>query len=453
MRRAAVLLAGRMELTEDADLAQRLHKNDQTCLEEILRNFGGGILILLRRRFHDMLREEDLEDVLSIGLYRLWNNRARYRLELASLRVWLYRICENSARDVLRMGWQKARAREVISDAALLGLTEHAIDSPEELPEDYSLHDDSPVAVHGDLKELLGELPDVQHAILLADAAARDGVACSTRLGIELGIPASTVRVYRKRGMERWRKELIARGHGAMYAIDNLRALRNARSEQLLDQRPELPTTSQRPAIWRFASVVAEKAGGKRLAVERLQHAIQLAFSTRPTTINIEIVRADDATLLAKYDVLITAAITLEVAPTTKLAEKIVQATDQWRSLDQDDTAACHTAANLPGKLKQTELAWDYLTTPLAENSGESAPWIVLARSPGSDHQTTLASMAWNRAFEFKSTNPKILLEHAQMRIANGKSSTAKSLLQQIVTSEWQPRFSATIETARQLTP
>ena len=30
------------------------------------------------QRFRDALREEDLEDVLSIGLFRLWNNRDRY---------------------------------------------------------------------------------------------------------------------------------------------------------------------------------------------------------------------------------------------------------------------------------------------------------------------------------------------------------------------------------------
>jgi len=205
-------MPGRLELTEDADIAQRLLENDQGCLEEILRSFGAGILGLLRRRFRGVLREEDVEDVLSIGLFRLWISRDRYQSDRASLRVWRYRICENAARDVLRMGWQKARAREVNSDDALLGYLEQA--SPSQHDATDASHEDSiPAAVHHDLKEVLSEIPGVQRAILLADAATRDGVACSQRLSDELGIPASTVRVYRKRAIERVRRELMARGH------------------------------------------------------------------------------------------------------------------------------------------------------------------------------------------------------------------------------------------------
>jgi len=202
-----------MELTEDADLAQRLLENDQGCLDDILRVFGAGILGLLRRRFRDVLREEDLEDVVSMGHFRLWTSRERYQLDRASLRVWWYRLCENASRDVLRMGWQKARVREVNSEAAFVGISERP--SPATCDADGAVLTVSPpAAVHHDLKEVLSELPEVQRAILLADAAARDDVACSQRLAHELGLPASTVRVYRKRAMDRVRRELIARGHG-----------------------------------------------------------------------------------------------------------------------------------------------------------------------------------------------------------------------------------------------
>ena len=208
-------MPGRMELADDAEIAQRLLDNDQSCLSDILRSFGAGILGLLRRRFRDALREEDLEDVLSIGLFRLWNNRDRYDRERASLRVWWFRICENAARDVLRMGWQKTRARELNSEAALLGLSEQAVSKPDGSDE-YLFQRSAPAAVNHDLKDVLSELPDVQRAILLADAATRDGVACSQRLSDELGLPASTVRVYRKRAMDRVRREMVARGHGTV---------------------------------------------------------------------------------------------------------------------------------------------------------------------------------------------------------------------------------------------
>jgi hypothetical protein len=42
-------MPGRLDVTDDADLARRLLKNDQSCLEDILRLFGQGILGLLRR--------------------------------------------------------------------------------------------------------------------------------------------------------------------------------------------------------------------------------------------------------------------------------------------------------------------------------------------------------------------------------------------------------------------
>ena len=206
-------MPGRLDVTENADLAQRLLESDQSCLEEILRLFGAGILALLRRRFLEVLREEDLEDVLSIGLFRLWLSRQRYQHERSSLRVWLYRICENAARDVLRMGWQKARARELNSEEALLGFCQRDVEMCRENIAN-NIDEPSPTAVHHDLKEVLSEIPNVQRTILLADAAARDGVACSQRLSDELGIPPSTVRVYRKRALDRVRREMLARGHG-----------------------------------------------------------------------------------------------------------------------------------------------------------------------------------------------------------------------------------------------
>ena len=127
--------------------------------------------------------------------------------------MWLYRICENVARDVLRMGWQKARAREVNSDDALLGLCERETSRIRDEVDGEIITEFPPVAVHHDLQEVLSEIPDVQRAILLADAATKEGVACSQRLGDELGLPASTVRVYRKRALERVRREMLARGH------------------------------------------------------------------------------------------------------------------------------------------------------------------------------------------------------------------------------------------------
>ena len=235
----------------------------------------------------------------------------------------------------------------------------------------------------------------------------------------------------------------------ALRAIEQLRQLKDPRADRLLDQVMELPMADQIPSLWRFASALAVDSGRTRLAAERLERAIQLEFATRPKVINIETVRSDYAGLLAKFEELITASATLEVALPVDLAAHVIQAVDQWRTLDDDDKAACQTASRMLAKLNMKDLAWDYLTTPLAENSGESAPWIALARTLAADKETDLSHMAWSRAFEFETTNPEILLEHARILVTSGRASVAQGLLNQIVNGTWQPRFSAVVEQAR----
>jgi RNA polymerase sigma factor (sigma-70 family) len=204
-----------MQTTEQADLAQRLLDDDEQVLEDILRAFGPLILVVMGRRYAQVLKEPDIEDVLSIGLYRLWVNRQRFDRNKASLKVWLFRIVENAARDVLRHGWQKARQLEVCSDSALTGVADPQSNGrgQPELPDSHSSKAKELTQEQMDLREIISELPAQQRHIILADAATRDGVASSQWLAEELSLSESSVRVYRKRAMDRIRSELEARGH------------------------------------------------------------------------------------------------------------------------------------------------------------------------------------------------------------------------------------------------
>lgn len=198
-----------MQSTEQADFAQRLLANDEQVLEEILRSFGPMILAVLTRRYREVLRETDVEDVVSIGLYRLWINRIRFDRRKASLKVWFFRIVENAARDVLRHGWHKARILETGSDSALIGVTDPSLNGRADADDTPQ----PPTNLQLDLREIVAELPKTQRLIIAADSAAKDTTASSQRLGDELGIPAATVRVYRKRAMDRIRTELVRKGH------------------------------------------------------------------------------------------------------------------------------------------------------------------------------------------------------------------------------------------------
>jgi DNA-directed RNA polymerase specialized sigma24 family protein len=120
------------------------------------------------------------------------------------------RIAENAARDVLKFGWHKARRKEVSTEP--FRLAEHADprkNGRTQTPDSRMLEHPR----HSDLREILADLPEVQRRIILADALARDRVAASEYLAAELEIPAASVPVYRKRAMDKIRKELRRRGH------------------------------------------------------------------------------------------------------------------------------------------------------------------------------------------------------------------------------------------------
>ena len=195
------------------DLGARLRAGDEGVLEVILRTHGPPILALLRQRFVGPLNATDLEDVLAAALFRVWQHRERFDPTRASLRVWFFRIAENLARDVLKHGWLKARQLELSMEPTQLA---EATDRRQPHGESDNGDDDDLALTQRipseQLRELLALLPESQRRIVLADADSRDGVVASHDLARELGIPPATVRVYRRRALERLRREIEQRG-------------------------------------------------------------------------------------------------------------------------------------------------------------------------------------------------------------------------------------------------
>jgi RNA polymerase sigma factor (sigma-70 family) len=189
-------------------LAARLSNGDESVLEEIVRLHAPAVRALLVKRYLD-LRNEDLDDVLAIALFRLWQGRQLYQPGKSSLQVWFFCIAENVVRDVLRSGWHKARQREVALEDFEPPDKKNRI---EELATDHPANPRVRSQLE-DLREVLAGLPDVQQRIIWADAFAPDNVADSTTLARELNISAGTVRVYRKRALDGLRAEMRQRGH------------------------------------------------------------------------------------------------------------------------------------------------------------------------------------------------------------------------------------------------
>ena len=161
--------------------------------------------------------------------------------------------------------------------------------------------------------------------------------------------------------------------------------------------------------------------------------------------------RRDYGELLSRYEQVIESSITLDADPPADLLVRVLKAADHWRSLDDDDTAVCHVAARIIKKLGDRDLAWDYLTTPLAMNPKESSSWRTLAQKLSGEKQIDLADLAYERAFEFEKTTPDILFEHAQLLQANGYPDEARKLLNRVVSGSWQPRFQGTKSKAQQM--
>ena len=199
-----------MSLTQQPDLGERLRAAEEQTLAEILQLYGPLVIAVLRTRFHGVLGSADIDDIVSIALFRLWQARETYDGGKSSIRVWFLRIAENTARDVLKFGWHKARRKEVSTEPPRLAEYADPRKNGHVEAADNGLLDQPE---QSDLKEILAELPEAQRRIVLADAHSRDRVASSEFLAAELEIPAQSVPVYRKRALDKIRKELRRRGY------------------------------------------------------------------------------------------------------------------------------------------------------------------------------------------------------------------------------------------------
>lgn len=238
-----------------------------------------------------------------------------------------------------------------------------------------------------------------------------------------------------------------------LLAVEQLRLLGDGKADEMLESLLQLEGVQNDSSLWRYAATVADDLGHKQTALLRLEHAIHLEFVNRPRVIDIQKLRSTYTSLMSRFEAVIDASATLETKVPHDLYARIVRAADQWRTLDEDATTCCHTTARLLSKLRKKDLAWSYLTTPLAGRSGESTPWRSLAKNLTSQKQVDLADMAWGKAFEFEQTNPEILLAHAKMLNANGRTSAGKQLLRKIADTNWQPRFAKIQQQARELLP
>jgi tetratricopeptide (TPR) repeat protein len=211
---------------------------------------------------------------------------------------------------------------------------------------------------------------------------------------------------------------------------------------------------AQAPLLWRLASHIAERRGQSVEAIKYLETALDLEFPHLPEVVNLETIRADYGRLLTHYRWLADAVRALNVPPPDELLARTVRAADRWRMLDTEAANVCDQAASilkLVGGSQGEELAWDYLTTPLALRPNESAPWLSLAQSLVREGRNELADRCYDAAFRAEPTNAQILWDRAQQLQRIGKVSEAREQMQLLAAGDWQPRFTWIKQQARQV--
>ncbi len=155
------------------------------------------------------LSREDAENIACEAVMRLWEKRDKYDESKGNVRNYLFQIAKNLLLDRPKSGRFKTMRKErKVSDEYLKNLAAPKKKSVNESSENQ----DRPILIA--LRETLRELPDIQRKILLEDAGMTEELPAAELGKILGGIPAGTIRQYRKRGKDTLRRKLTERGFG-----------------------------------------------------------------------------------------------------------------------------------------------------------------------------------------------------------------------------------------------
>jgi len=174
------------------ELSRRLREDDSTVLQEILTHLASRTGRALKVRFQATVADADVEDALSIALFRLWQRRKAFDPAQSSLASWFYLLARNAAVDLLR---QKGRRERPMSDV----LDSSAPFEPHESSTYVSSDERS--GLRRNLSDALAQLPEPDRQLLLSDRPAAE-------LAAELGITATLVRVRKLRLRQKLRRML-----------------------------------------------------------------------------------------------------------------------------------------------------------------------------------------------------------------------------------------------------
>ncbi|MBI3407439.1 MAG: FecR domain-containing protein [Planctomycetes bacterium] len=201
-----------------------------------------------------------------------------------------------------------------------------------------------------------------------------------------------------------------------------------AQADDLLQELLKDKKLAKAPGLWRLGVQFAEERDMPDRALECLEKALEAEFRHRPEVIDLKVVRQEYGKLLGHYEKLAEAMLTLKLRPSQDFLTNVVRAADRWRALDSESAGACNTVASILQRLGDRELAWDYLTTPVAHQPSESGPWADIAQNLARKNVLDLADRAYQAAFEAEPTNAQLLWDRASLLRRNPQPAYFQAL-------------------------
>lgn len=187
--------------------------DDESALADILAQYGASIIGFLVAKYDDFDHAE-AEDVLSIAIRKLWKRRHQYKEEDGKLRPYLFKIADNTAKDIFKTGWKQAQQLPAdFGEDNNLDLFAEKLPRADETKRQRKDREKKRAREITDLKAIIDQLPKKEQRIVWSDAHAKDRVSDSAKLADELGIAVGSVRGYRSRAWKTVRIKMKELGY------------------------------------------------------------------------------------------------------------------------------------------------------------------------------------------------------------------------------------------------
>jgi Tfp pilus assembly protein PilF len=195
------------------------------------------------------------------------------------------------------------------------------------------------------------------------------------------------------------------------------------------------------PALWKLAAAMAQKRGLPVRAAEYLDRALDLQYAQLPDDVDIKFFRREYRQMLDQYRDAAESLADAGLAERQRLVSRIVRVADRWRALDPDAGDACRLAADPLARLGAVDLAWDYITSPLAGAEQADIPWKERGREYHLQGRYDLAQRSYGQAVEADPTDAQILWQQAQALIESGNHDRAQPLFERLANGSWDPKY------------